>query len=68
MTLPIVILTYNSACCALVSFPAARTLIALTQHTFANMSDEIKSKGGASIEVGDTVETPYRGGTHTFEE
>lgn len=33
----------------------------------ANMSDEVKSKGGAGIEVGDTVETPYRGGTHTFE-
>jgi len=31
------------------------------------MSDQVKSKGGVGIEVGDTVETPYRGGTHTFQ-
>ncbi|KEF63727.1 uncharacterized protein A1O9_01705 [Exophiala aquamarina CBS 119918] len=29
------------------------------------MSEDVKSKGGATIEKGDTVETPYRGGTHT---
>ena len=42
--------------------------VTIPQHTFVNMSDEVKSKGGVIIEVGDTVETPYRGGTHTFEE
>ncbi|KAK5093947.1 hypothetical protein LTR70_004473 [Exophiala xenobiotica] len=31
------------------------------------MSDQVKSKGDVDIKVGDTVETPYRGGTHTFQ-
>ena len=30
------------------------------------MSGEVESKGGAEIEVGDTVSTPYRGGKHEF--
>lgn len=31
------------------------------------MTDSVKSKEGEAIKVGDTVETPYRGGTHTFD-
>ena len=31
------------------------------------MSGEVKSKGGAPIEEGDTVNTPYRGGKHEGE-
>ena len=33
----------------------------------ADMPDEVKSKGGATIEEGDTVNTPYRGGKHEGE-
>lgn len=35
--------------------------------TLRIMSGEIKSKGGAEIEIGDTVSAPYRGGKHEFE-
>ncbi|KAK5074950.1 hypothetical protein LTS08_005473 [Lithohypha guttulata] len=31
------------------------------------MSEEVQSKNGEAIEVGDTVETPYRGGKHEFQ-
>ncbi|KAJ9664539.1 hypothetical protein H2198_000190 [Neophaeococcomyces mojaviensis] len=31
------------------------------------MTGEVKSKGGAPIEEGDTVVTAYRGGKHEFE-
>ena len=31
------------------------------------MSEDLKSKGGAEIEEGDTVMTPIRGGKHEFQ-